>query len=1340
MPVNTRPIIIFGMHRSGTSALTRVLNFLGYALPQSVTGPSDGNELGHWESARISKLNDEILKRVGINWFSWGNFSVDLLQAQEKKEFIEDMAAALRLDFPKPAPFVIKDPRVCRVGELLLKALKLNEQEPHIFFPLRHPMDVAQSLLKRDGMDVGNGLLLWLRYVLDAELITRKKIRIFLNYEDIVNDPIAEMKRIMEVSEVEFPLKISEVGHEIKRFISPDYKHFSTAPDTLQVDPITRNWVARAYEALRILVHSPDSDHALKEIDAVRSEFNNSTPLMQNILNTMHQKNVEVTHELSEDVQALNSALQEKDDNLATLTTELAEKRAALDALTLELTEGEKRTGALNSNLDKKSALVALKQQEADGLKSQLKGLAQDYDELLLKNTKLTSELGAGETELSNLQRSLEYLDGNLKTKDSHLLELEKKIEMLQSQTDTKSSEVKAKKAEIHQLSKELATKDEALREFEVRTEQLGGELSQIESTLQLRGKDIELRNLEISNLEKQIKELSANFNRQASSSKKAIHEITIDRDDHKIKVETLRSHLTDARKIENLYEESLNQIDDYKARELAQLESRTNLTNLIAQKSSFVNSLSETNAQYANDIKKLSAEISRLQMEVKAEKTTVLKPLVRQSRRFVGSALRKVLPTKFVNQLALKVPTQEQKQMMQLQLQQENIPKKLISATDIIDNTEIFQKSDIFIFAIIGWHFRIQRPQHIARELSHKGHRVFYFEMDPPEDTTEIEELSPNLFRIKLKLDGTPQIPAYTGVPTAEQQKAWLSGFYKFCEGVNATAHKEAIVQHPFWWNLVRLLPPDFNTLNDCMDDIAGFDNTNQELIDLEYKFMEECDRLAVSSQTLFNKYAAYNPLDIIRNATEMEPFINVDHEQLTAQYTIDPLKNRNVPRIKVGYVGAIAGWFDVDLLRSAARARPDIEFHLCGSVSCEGPEILELEPNIYMYGEIPYVQVPAFLSQMDVLTIPFRILPIIRSCDPVKFYEYSALGKPTVTTSLPELSRVKDLAFFADDMEEFCQQIDAAVIASADDIFISKLKTFAAENTWTHRAQQFEQILNDYPLVSIVILSYGDPELTKATLHSLIARGGVYPNMEILIVDNGSSSGSLQVLNDYANRFANVQVFENGENLGFAAGNNVGLDMATGKYVLMLNNDTYVSPGTIYAMVRHLQNNPETGVVGPLTNNIGNEARLELDYDSMDEMIDVSWGMKAGYRGKSISTAVVAYFSVMLRRTDLEIFGNLCTEYGRGMFEDDDHCQLIRSKGYDCRVLEDAFVHHHLSASFSKINSKERQKLFNSNKDIFEKKWGPWVPHQYRTERLKSDLSFDNSDLVISLLDKMG
>ncbi|WP_233357006.1 glycosyltransferase, partial [Vibrio cholerae] len=111
-------------------------------------------------------------------------------------------------------------------------------------------------------------------------------------------------------------------------------------------------------------------------------------------------------------------------------------------------------------------------------------------------------------------------------------------------------------------------------------------------------------------------------------------------------------------------------------------------------------------------------------------------------------------------------------------------------------------------------------------------------------------------------------------------------------------------------------------------------------------------------------------------------------------------------------------------------------------------------------------------------------------------------------------------------------------------------------------------------------------------------IERNTTYVNFEVIIVDNASTDGSIDYLENFCSRRDNYLFISNEKNLGFAKGNNVGLEKATGDILVVLNNDTYVGPYWLEGLVGALEKNPELGIVGPVTNNIGNEAKINISY----------------------------------------------------------------------------------------------------------------------------------------------
>ncbi|WP_088331553.1 glycosyltransferase [Lacimicrobium sp. SS2-24] len=683
------------------------------------------------------------------------------------------------------------------------------------------------------------------------------------------------------------------------------------------------------------------------------------------------------------------------------------------------------------------------------------------------------------------------------------------------------------------------------------------------------------------------------------------------------------------------------------------------------------------------------------------------------------GLILRRLLPDAWVDSIGRKLPW----------------PQHPLERVISNNNSSQFQnisldgfkldssKKVIFIFAIIGWDFRTQRPQHLARELSEDGWSVFYVEMEQ-EESFELIEIKDNLYRVRLGRAAIGHIQPYTGTASNKVKRRWLGEFLSFASRLGA-GQKEVVVQHPYWWQFAELLSPEFRITFDCMDDIAGFDNTTSQLIEWENQLLLKCENLVVSSQYLFDKYKGRKTPVLIRNAGQIEHFER-DGVGYVEPTLLKEKKSKVSAKFHVGYVGAISNWFDWKLIQEVAKERSDVFFHIAGAVTNEDVFKLNNLDNVHLYGEIPYATVPDFVASMDVVCIPFKIIPIIEACDPVKFYEYCGVGKPCVSTPLPELARVKDIVYFASNPQEFSKQLDTAIQDGKNFNKVEKLREFAQSNTWNSRAHSFANVVGGgYPKVSVVVLSYGDSEITLATLDSLIGKK-TYPNMELIVVDNGSGESVQDAIDEYLKRYEDsfdCLFIKNTENLGFAEGNNVGIRSASGEYVLLLNNDTYVAPGAIFAMVMHLQNDVQIGAVGPLTNNIGNEAKVFVEYASMDEMYDVSRKVVSGYRGINTEIDTLAYFAVMFRRRDLSDFGYLDTSYGRGMFEDDDHCMVIKSKGYRLALAEDAFVHHHLSATFSKLGA-EREALLERNRKIYEEKWGKWTPHKYRSNRPNSRL----------------
>jgi GT2 family glycosyltransferase len=252
-----------------------------------------------------------------------------------------------------------------------------------------------------------------------------------------------------------------------------------------------------------------------------------------------------------------------------------------------------------------------------------------------------------------------------------------------------------------------------------------------------------------------------------------------------------------------------------------------------------------------------------------------------------------------------------------------------------------------------------------------------------------------------------------------------------------------------------------------------------------------------------------------------------------------------------------------------------------------------------------------------------------------------------------------------------------------------------------------------------AVIVISYNDPGRLRECLESLLANTD-YPDYHVIVVDNASAEPVPQYLRELAQAKPRVEVVFNTANLGFAAANNLGLQLATdAEFVVLLNQDTVVPPGWLTGLLRHARR-PEVGLVGPVTNWTGNEAKIDVTYTALREMPAFAEAYTRAHRGQTFEIKMLAMFCVAMRRSVAHELGPLDERFGQGMFEDEDYARRARQAGYQVICAEDVFVHHDGRASFGRLPPGEYHALFEHNRRLFEEKWGePWVPHQLRGQR---------------------
>lgn len=243
-------LMVLGMHRSGTSALSGVLHMLGAAAPANLMRSDRNNQRGYWESLPIANLNDRILAAGGSRWWDWAAFEESNLDLAVRGALEAEIARELEVEYGAAPLIVIKDPRICRIVPLWLRALDRLGFEAKIVIPVRNPLETALSLFERDRLLVEEGLLLWLRHVLDAEHFTRHLPRCFVMFFDLLEDWRGLVGRIGADLQLEWPTGPRDAAEAIEQFLSPDLRHHERASQDLRLHPGAADWVVEAYDLL----------------------------------------------------------------------------------------------------------------------------------------------------------------------------------------------------------------------------------------------------------------------------------------------------------------------------------------------------------------------------------------------------------------------------------------------------------------------------------------------------------------------------------------------------------------------------------------------------------------------------------------------------------------------------------------------------------------------------------------------------------------------------------------------------------------------------------------------------------------------------------------------------------------------------------------------------------------------------------------------------------------------------------------------------------------------------------------------------------------------------------
>lgn len=223
--------------------------------------------------------------------------------------------------------------------------------------------------------------------------------------------------------------------------------------------------------------------------------------------------------------------------------------------------------------------------------------------------------------------------------------------------------------------------------------------------------------------------------------------------------------------------------------------------------------------------------------------------------------------------------------------------------------------------------------------------------------------------------------------------------------------------------------------------------------------------------------------------------------------------------------------------------------------------------------------------------------------------------------------------------------------------------------------------------PLVSIITLNWNTTQVTCEFLHS-VSNTNTYPNIEVIVVDNGSSENPLSAFKE---AYPAANVILTGKNLGFAAGNNVGIRASKGEYLFIVNNDTEFTPGLIAGLVETFATYPDAGMVSPKFHYFFQKGTIEYaGYNSVNALTGRNGmiGCRQPDNGQYDQASVTNYAhggGMMLPRAVVDKVG-LMPEHFFLYYEEFDWSEQVKRGGYKIYYQPKSLIYHKESMTTGK------------------------------------------------------
>lgn len=441
-------VVVLGMHRAGTSVLAGVLGHLGCDLPESAMPRNAAHEEKRFDSRSIYQLNKEILTSAGSDWSDWQEFNPGWHRSAKAGEFLDRAQDILANEFGTSRLFVLKDPQICRYAPFWFDVLKAFDCQSAVICIHRNPADVAASLNRHDGLEPALGILIWLRYVLDAEASSRGMLRYFTSYDRFTRNWGQVAFDAQSVLGLAWPRMSAQVQTEVEDFLSGKAGHLTEDAQKVIKNPVLSKWVRDTYRILEKWAESGEDQEDYPLLDLIRTEFNSATPAFAQLV----YRGMQSLRKADAAEAALKAATDELSRTGSALSEELQRADAAEAALKVASDDLSHTSSALaQRSLEAEQAAATLleERERADAAEAALKAAADDLSHATSALAQRSLEAEQAAAALSEAHGQSEDLKRNIQTRFEELATLTKLMQASEQKHATAMAEMEQNLTEL---------------------------------------------------------------------------------------------------------------------------------------------------------------------------------------------------------------------------------------------------------------------------------------------------------------------------------------------------------------------------------------------------------------------------------------------------------------------------------------------------------------------------------------------------------------------------------------------------------------------------------------------------------------------------------------------------------------------------------------------------------------------------------------------------------------------------------------------------------------------------------------------------------------------------